>query len=70
MAVEKLATIGQATTATPSTPALNVPLSHSTVTEPLDHTADSAGVVSQTCDRAGIPTQRVTTATEVDLEGR
>lgn len=33
-------------------------------------TADSANVVSQTCDRAGIPAQRVTTATEVDLEGR
>lgn len=30
-------------------------------------TADSASVVAQTCDRAGIPAQRVTTATEVDL---
>ena len=33
-------------------------------------TADSANIVSQTCDRAGIPAQRVTTATEVDLEPR
>ena len=33
-------------------------------------TADLANVFSQTCDRAGIPAQRVTTATEVDLEGR
>ena len=30
-------------------------------------TADSASVVAQTCDRAGIPAQRVSTATEVDL---
>ncbi|OBK70232.1 hypothetical protein [Mycobacterium sp. 1274761.0] len=30
-------------------------------------TADSATTVAQTCDRAGIPAQRVTTATEVDL---
>jgi hypothetical protein len=30
-------------------------------------TADSASVVAQTCDQAGIPAQRVTTATEVDL---
>jgi hypothetical protein len=30
-------------------------------------TADSASTVAQTCDRAGIPAQRVTTATEVDL---
>ena len=29
--------------------------------------ADSARVVEQTCDRAGFPAQRVTTATEVDL---
>jgi hypothetical protein len=33
-------------------------------------TADSASTVAQTCDRAGIPAQRVTTATEVGLEGR
>ncbi len=33
-------------------------------------TADSASVVAQTCDRAGIPAQRVSTATEVALEGR
>jgi hypothetical protein len=30
-------------------------------------TADSANTVAQTCDRAGIPAQRVTTATEVEL---
>ncbi len=30
-------------------------------------TADSASAVVQTCDRAGFPAQRVTTATEVDL---
>ena len=30
-------------------------------------TADSASVVAQACDRAGIPAQRVTTATELDL---
>lgn len=30
-------------------------------------TADSASTVAQTCDRAGIPAQRVSTATEVDL---
>lgn len=30
-------------------------------------TADSASLVVQTCDRAGFPAQRVTTATEVDL---
>jgi hypothetical protein len=30
-------------------------------------TAGSADDVAQTCDRAGIPAQRVTTATEVDL---
>lgn len=30
-------------------------------------TADSASVVVQTCDRAGFPAQRVTTATEFDL---
>ena len=30
-------------------------------------TADSASVVAQTCDRAGIPAQRVSTATEVNL---
>ena len=30
-------------------------------------TAGSASIVAQTCDRAGIPAQRVTTATEVDL---
>ena len=29
--------------------------------------ADSASVVAQACDRAGIPAQRVTTATELDL---
>ncbi len=33
-------------------------------------TADSATAVAQTCDRAGIPAQRVSTATEVDLERR
>ena len=33
-------------------------------------TAGSASIVAQTCDRAGIPALRVTTATEVDLEGR
>jgi hypothetical protein len=30
-------------------------------------TADSASVVAETCDQAGIPAQRVTTATEFDL---
>jgi hypothetical protein len=30
-------------------------------------TADSANTVEQTCDRAGIPAQRVTIATEFDL---
>ena len=30
-------------------------------------TADSASTVAQTCETAGIPAQRVTTATEVDL---
>jgi hypothetical protein len=30
-------------------------------------TADSVNTVEQTCDRAGIPAQRVTIATEVDL---
>jgi hypothetical protein len=30
-------------------------------------TASSANVVTQTCDRAGIPAQRVTTATDLDL---
>jgi hypothetical protein len=30
-------------------------------------TADSATAVAQACDRAGIPAQRVSTATEVDL---
>jgi hypothetical protein len=30
-------------------------------------TADSESVVVQTCDRAGYPAQRITTATEVDL---
>jgi len=30
-------------------------------------TADSESVVVQTCDRAGFPAQRITTATEVDL---
>jgi hypothetical protein len=33
-------------------------------------TADSATVVEETCDHAGIPAQRVTTATEVDLLGK
>lgn len=30
-------------------------------------TADSASAVAETCDQAGIPAQRVSTATEVDL---
>ncbi|PEG42278.1 hypothetical protein CQY20_02385 [Mycolicibacterium agri] len=30
-------------------------------------TADSASTVAQTCDRAGFPPQRVSTATEVDV---
>lgn len=30
-------------------------------------TAGSASAVAQTCDRAGIPAQRVTTATDLDL---
>jgi hypothetical protein len=30
-------------------------------------TADSSTVVTQTCDRAGIPAQRVTIATDLDL---
>jgi hypothetical protein len=30
-------------------------------------TAGSANAVTQTCDRAGIPAQRVTTATDLDL---
>ena len=30
-------------------------------------TAGSASIVAQTCDRAGLPAQRVSTATEVDL---
>ncbi|OBA88653.1 hypothetical protein A5662_25000 [Mycobacteriaceae bacterium 1482268.1] len=30
-------------------------------------TAESASAVTQTCDQAGLPAQRVTTATEVDL---
>jgi hypothetical protein len=30
-------------------------------------TADSASAVTQTCDRAGLPAQRVTTATDLDL---
>ena len=32
-------------------------------------TADSASTVAETCDHAGIPAQRVSTATEVDLLG-
>lgn len=30
-------------------------------------TADSARAVTQTCDRAGIPAQRITTAADLDL---
>jgi len=30
-------------------------------------TADSANAVAETCDQAGIPAQRVSTATELDL---
>lgn len=30
-------------------------------------TADSESIVVQTCDQAGYPAQRITTATEVDL---